>query len=372
MRKAARAWIEIDMNNLRHNVNIVRSRLPDRCQIMASVKADAYGHGAVEICRELNQQGIYAFCVASAAEGVVLRKNNIKGEILILGYTYPEQFYLLVRYCLIQSVIDYEYAKTLNRFGKKLIVHIKIDTGMNRLGEPASNIDNIIRIFMCKNLIIDGIYTHFFAQNNDNQLCRDFTQSQLDRFNHVLYIIEEHGFTRPKAHVQSSYGILNCPDLVFDYARVGTALYGTFSSNESIQYDKALRPVLSVKARISIVKTINAGEMVGYGPAYTATRQMKIAVLTIGYGDGIPYRLSCGYGNVLINGQVVPIVGCVCMDQIMIDVTNMNNVKRGDVTVIIGKSGEHEITAREIAEQTGTISNEVLSRLGSRLERYKT
>jgi serine/alanine racemase len=147
-----RAWIELDMNNLRNNVNMVRNCLPDSCQIMASVKADAYGHGAVEICRELNIHGVFAFCVASVMEGVELRKHHIEGEILILGYTHPEQFSLLIEYNLIQTILDLDYAELLNSFGEKIAVHVKIDTGLRRMGERSEDTDRIIRIFEYENL----------------------------------------------------------------------------------------------------------------------------------------------------------------------------------------------------------------------------
>ncbi|MFZ7104106.1 MAG: serine racemase VanT catalytic subunit [Peptococcaceae bacterium] len=364
-----RAWIELDMNNLHHNLNVVRNRLQDNCQLMASVKADAYGHGAVEICRKLNTLGVRAFCVASVMEGVELRKRQIEGEILILGYTHPEQFPLLVKYGLTQTVLDLDYAELLNGFGEKLVVHIKIDTGLRRLGERSENSDRILRIFACKNLSITGIFTHFRAEN-DGETGENFTQEQLERFHHVRSEIEKCGFTRPKAHVQNSYGILNRPDLAFDYARIGRALYGTLSDlGGADRYGVELRPVLSLKARVSAVKTVFTGEYVGYGFTFIAPKAMRIAVLTIGYADGLSRSLSCGAGHVLIDGHRAPVLGCICMDQTMVDVTDIEKVERGDTAVVIGKSGGVEISVCDVAEQAGTISTEVLSRLGTRLER---
>jgi serine/alanine racemase len=362
----SRSWIELDMDNLRHNVNKLRSILPNGCELMPAVKANAYGHGAIAICRELNKLGVRAFCVASVMEGVELRKRHVKGDILILGYTHPEQFYLLKRYRLIQTVIDCEYAKTLNNYGKKIVVHVKIDTGLKRLGEPSGNIENILQIFKHEHLAIAGIYTHFSAQNND------FTQIQIENFSSVLSIIQKHGLSIPKTHSQSSYGVFSRPDLVFDYARIGIALYGAYKDIHSTVNNTEFRPVLSVKARISTIKNALAGEAVGYGSAFIAPNDMKIAVLSVGYADGIPHLLSCGVGNVLINGLAAPIVGYVCMDQLTVDITNIQDVKQGDIATIIGKDGEKEITALDLAKQTGTVPNEILSRLGNRLERYKT
>jgi len=370
MESTARAWIELDMNNLRHNINIIRGLLPDGCQLMAVLKANAYEHGAVEIARELNSNGIYSFCVASVMEGVELRKHGIQGEVLILGYTHPTQFYLLRKYRLMQTVIDYEYAKALEDYGEKITVHVKIDTGMHRLGERSDNVEEILQIFKCKNLVIEGIYSHLCAVDSDRQTDRNFTQNQIDNFNWVLSRIQKQGFPLPKVHIQSSYGIIKRSDLSYDYARVGIALYGMlYTIEDTEKYNIGLRPVLSVKARVSTVKTLYAGETVGYGLDFTAPHNMRIAAIAFGYADGIPRCLSCGVGHVLINGQKAPVVGRICMDQMMVDVSGIEGVKQGDVAVIIGRSGNAEITACEIAEQAGTVSTEILSRLGRRLKR---
>jgi serine/alanine racemase len=369
-----RAWIELDMNNLRHNLHAVRDRLPDNCQLMASVKANAYGHGAVEICRELSALGVHAFCVASVMEGVELRRHRIVGEILILGYTHPEQFSLLMNYKLTQTVLDLDYAALLNDFGETHdetpAVHVKIDTGLRRLGERSENLDRIIRIFAYENLTITGIFTHFSAEN-DAETEKNSTQKQAERFHRVCAELKKRGFDQPKAHVQSSYGILKRPDLAFDYARAGRMLYGTLNDpGDSDRYGVRLRPVLSLKARVSAVKTVFAGEQVGYGFTFVAPKNMRIAVLAIGYADGLPRSLSCGIGSVLIDGHRAPILGCICMDQAMVDVTSRETVKRGDTVVVIGTSGGLEISACDVAEQAGTISTEILSRLGSRLEHF--
>ena len=371
MKGTGRAWIELDINNLCHNVNVVRKRLPGTCQIMASVKADAYGHGAVGFCRELNTLGVRAFCVAAVLEGVELRKHHIEGEILILGYTHPEQFPLLIKYDLTQTVLDLDYAEMLNGFGEKFIVHIKIDTGLHRLGERSENLDRIIRIFECENLNITGIYTHLIAENN-GETEKIFTQEQLERFHHVCTEIKEHGFNLPRTHIQNSYGLLDRPDLAFDYVRIGRILYGTLNDpGDADKYGVELRPVLSLKARVGAIKTVLAGEYIGYGFSYIAPKDMRIAVLAIGYADGLPRNLSHGVGHVLIDGQRAPVLGDICMDQTIVDITDIAKVVRGDIAVIIGRSGKAETTACDIAAQAGTISTEILGRLGIRLERYK-
>ncbi|MCL2757338.1 MAG: serine racemase VanT catalytic subunit [Coriobacteriia bacterium] len=407
----SRAWIELDMGNLRHNVGVLRNLLPDTCELMPAVKADAYGHGAVLISKELNAMGIRSFCVASAAEGVELREHGIQGDILVLGYTHLEQFLLLRRYRLTQTVVDYCHAKALSEYGGLFDVHIKIDTGMHRLGERADNIDDILRIFQFKNLIIRGIYTHLCTDDGTREIDKDFTRMQVESFYRALDRIREEGFAIPKTHILNSYGVFNYPELACDYARVGIALYGMLCTFEdSLDYTTGLRPVLSVKARVSAVKTIHAGETVGYGLVFTALHEMRIAVVAIGYADGVPRNLSCGAGAVLINGQRAPIVGRVCMDQMMVDITHIDGVQQGDIAVVIGRSEQKsesrseydserdcerscennskrdserssrhssadnlrapEITACEVARQAGTISNEILSRLGARLERH--
>lgn len=365
-----RAWIELSREALRHNVEMLKAKLPDGCRLMPAVKADAYGHGAVLIAKELNRMGVDDFCVACVAEGAELRRHGVKGEILVLGYTHPEQFPLLREYQLTQTVIDYSYALTLDSFGKKLHVHIGIDTGMRRLGERSENIDRICGIFERKNLIVDGIFTHLSASDTLTQQDREFTESQVNSFYQVIRELEEHGYSCPKVHLQSSYGVLHYPELAADYARVGIALYGILSTGEDTEkWGEFLRPVLSLKARVAAVRELYAGEAAGYGRQFVAENERKIAALAIGYADGLPRSLSGGVGAVLIDGYKCPVVGRVCMDQTIVDVTGVPHVREGDTAVLIGCCGNQEISACNLAEQAGTITNEILSRLGARLDR---
>lgn len=363
-----RAWIELDMTALRYNIEELKKLLPKDCLIMPAVKANAYGHGAILIAKKLNRLGIKSLCVACVDEGMELRQNGIEGEILILGYTHPYRFPLLHKYRLTQSVIDYKYARLLNDYGKKLDVHLKIDTGMHRLGERSENTNLILKIFQLENLNISGIYTHLCVSDGSSAKDIQYTTAQADAFNDVLCQIRNNGFNCPKIHLQASYGVLNYPELSGDYARIGIALYGVLSEKEYGCAAK-LRPVLSIKARVVCVKDLFKGESVGYGLEYTTKKNSKIAVISIGYADGYPRSLSCGIGDVLISGLHAPIVGRICMDQIIVDISDIYNVKAGDVAVIIGKSGNNEITVYDIAEKTNSITNEVLSRLGTRLER---
>lgn len=364
-----RAWIEIDRSALRNNAAFLRSKLPKQCRLMPAVKADAYGHGAVLIAKELNRIGVDAFCVACALEGVKLRKKGVKGEILVLGYTHPEEFFLLYRYRLTQTVIDYAYGVQLNEYGRRLHVHIGIDTGMHRLGERSENIDFICKFYHMENLKIDGLFTHLCAADSFGRKEQAYTNLQAEEFYKVVHELQKRGYSCPKLHLQSSYSILNYPELAENYARAGIALYGVLSTEEDTEEWKELKPVLSLKARIAAVKNLYAGESAGYGLGFTAGHNMKIAVVAIGYGDGYPRSLSGGIGTVLINGCKASVIGCICMDQTIVDVSGIPDVKAGDEAVLIGKSGEAEISVCDIAKQAGTITNEVLSRLGARLER---
>lgn len=364
-----RAWIELDMGSLAHNVKELRKALPDCCALMPAVKADAYGHGAGQIGRELAGMGIQDYCVASAGEAVKLREEGITGQILILGYTPPCQFYELVRYNLTQTVVDLPYARLLNDYGHPVDVHVGIDTGMRRLGERSEDVERICEIWELGNLNIRGVYSHLCAPDGKSEEEEAFTRKQIAEFKAVTDALRRRGITGFRTHLQGSYGALNYPELRFDYARVGIALYGVLSMpGDRVAANVELKPVLSLKARVACVKALHAKEPAGYGLAFTAKREMKIAVVSIGYADGIPRELS-NKGYALINGCRADVVGRVCMDQLLLDVSGITGVSAGDEAVFIGKSGGKEILACEVAERAGTISNEILSRLGSRLER---
>ena len=247
---------------------------------------------------------------------------------------------------------------------------MKIDTGMHRLGVRVENMEEIFRIFDLKNLTIEGVYTHLCNADAVSPVDKEFTFSQGKEFFKVITQLEKCKGVYPKIHIQSSYGVLNYPELSGNYARIGISMYGVLSDRKDLQYISVeLYPVLSVKARVALVKELLIGESAGYGCHYIAEQDRKIAVLTIGYADGIPRDYADNAGYVLINGIKAPIIGRICMDQTLIDVTDIPNVNQGDIAVIIGKSGEHELTAYDVAERTGTITDEVLSRLGKRLDR---
>ncbi len=365
-----RAWLELDCAALRKNVEALRKRLPASCKLMPAVKADAYGHGVQWIAKELQKAGVDAFCVACVQEGIQLRTQGIDGVILVLGYTHPQQFELLNTYGLTQTVIDDHYAKQLNAYGKKIHVHIGIDTGMHRLGIRSECVDQVLAVYQMEHLCVDGLFTHLCAADTMDARDTSYTKDQAEAFYRLAGRLKELGYPCPKLHMQASYGVFHYPEYAGDYARVGIALYGVLSTKEdTIRWQEELQPVLSLKARIATVKTLYQGESAGYGIQFTAKHDMRIATLAIGYADGLPRTLSSGVGSVLVDGQRAPVVGRICMDQTIVDVSGILHVQAGDEAVLIGQSGSQEISVCDIAAQAGTITNEILSRMGARLER---
>lgn len=363
-----RAYLEIDLNNLEHNVKVLKRAMPQKCELMAVVKAEAYGHGLYEIATHLNKIGVKAFAVATIDEGIKLRQYGVLGEILILGYTAPARAKELRKYDLTQTLIDYKYALLLDKQGYNVMTHIKVDTGMHRLGFDAKDIEKISAVFSMKHIKVSGIYTHLCAADSIDEKDIFFTNVQIESFYNLLNQLKEKGITIPKIHIQSSYGLLNYPELKCDYVRVGVSLYGVLSSpNDRTKLHLDLRPVLSLKSRVILLREIKKGESVGYSRSFVANRDSLIALLPVGYADGYPRNLSCGKSYVLINGHQSPVVGKICMDQLAVDVTDIPNVKTGSIATLIGKDGKEEITAPMVAESAESITNELLSRMGHRL-----
>ena len=363
-----RAYLEIDLNNLEHNVKVLKRAMPQKCELMAVVKAEAYGHGLYEIATHLNKIGVKAFAVATIDEGIKLRQYGVLGEILILGYTAPARAKELRKYDLTQTLIDYKYALLLDKQGYDVMTHIKVDTGMHRLGFDAKDIEKISAVFSMKHIKVSGIYTHLCAADSVDEKDIFFTNVQIESFYNLLNQLKEKGITIPKIHIQSSYGLLNYPELKCDYVRVGVSLYGVLSSpNDRTKLHLDLRPVLSLKSRVILLREIKKGESVGYSRSFVANRDSLIALLPVGYADGYPRNLSCGKSYVLINGHQAPVVGKICMDQLAVDVTDIPNVKTGSIATLICKDGKEEITAPMVAESAESITNELLSRMGHRL-----
>lgn len=364
-----RAYIEIDLKNLEHNVRKLKNAMPQNCNIMAVVKAEAYGHGAYEVTTFINKQGVKAFAVATIDEGIKLRKYGIDGEILILGFTDPNRAKELYKYDLTQTLVDIEYAQRLNSEEYKIKAHIKIDTGMHRLGFDSDNREEVAKAFSMKNIKICGIYTHLCVSDSLSPQDVYFTKQQIQRFYDLLKSLKAQGIKIPKTHIQSSYGFLNYPEVKCNYVRTGVALYGVLSSpSDKTRQQLDLRPVLSLKSRVILIRDIKRGESIGYGRDFIANRDSKMAVVSIGFADGVPRNLSFKKAYVLIRGKKAPIIGRICMDVLTIDVTDINDVSVGDTVTLIGKDGVEEISAAAEANLSGSISNELLSRMGTRLK----
>ncbi len=368
MVQKGRAWIELNMSHLIHNVTQLQNILPETSTLMPVLKANAYGHDAVATSQVLQNMGIQNFCVASVAEGIELRNAGITGQILILGYTHPMLFPELVHYGLSQTIIDFAYALELNNYGKPLLVHVGVDTGMHRIGIPYDEPEQIVKLWELTNLTITGVFSHLCMADGTSEREQSFSNTQQQRFQAVIDALHQRGHCHFTVHMQSSYGLLNYPDWPFDYARVGIALFGALNHSGDTIAAVNLKPVLSLKARITCIRTVTHGEGVGYGLQFTANGDRQIATVSIGYADGIPRQLS-NRGQALVHGRKVPIVGLICMDQLMLDVTGIEDICAGDEALFIGSDGNEEITAGEIAASTGTITNEILSGIGPRVER---
>lgn len=366
--KTERAWIEVNRDNLRHNVETLRNAMPKGCELMAVVKAEAYGHGLDLISSQLSQMGVAAFAVATVEEGIKLRKRGIHGEILVLGHTSVCRASDLKKYDLMQTLIDYEYAKALNAQGVAVKAHLKIDTGMHRLGLPSGELEKAKQIFCMKNISVCGMFTHLCCP--DSRLREDvaFTREQIARFYRLADALKASGINMPKLHIQSSYGFLNYPDLSCDYVRAGIALYGVLSApGDDTVLKLDLRPVLSLKSRVALIRSVGKGDSIGYGRSATVGRDSRIAILPIGYGDGFPRNLSCGRGAALIRKRFAPVIGRVCMDQLAVDITDAQDVAVGNVATLIATEECGDFSAPALAEKSGSISNELLCRMGARL-----
>ena len=368
---ALRAWVEIDRSALVHNIGQLAGLLPSGCELMAVMKANAYGHGDVLTARVCMSSGVKAFAVATLEEGIRLRRAGIKGEILILGWTPPEQARLLTRWRLAQAVVSRTYAEALNHSAHKVKVHLAVDTGMHRLGLSWNDGDGLLAVCQMNRLRVTGMFTHLAFSESLDPDAVGHTQEQLHRFRQAADLVMSAGYGPIALHALSSYGLLNCPKQAgMAYARPGIALYGVLSRpDEQVGTLPDLRPVLSLRAKIARIHNLEPGDCAGYDGAFAPSASARVAAVTIGYADGYPRSLSNGKGKVLIRGKVAPVAGLICMDQLLVDVTGIPEAQECDTVTLIGRDGEQVLTAEEVAQDAGTITNELLSRLGERVTR---
>ncbi|MFF2481458.1 serine racemase VanT catalytic subunit [Paenibacillus sp. NPDC058071] len=372
LKPPARAWAEIDLDRLAHNGKELVKAVANGTSLMGVVKADAYGHGSVQVARVLRKLGIRALAVASVDEAIRLRRSGIRGEILILGYTPEHRFADLVRCRLSQTIVGADYAEKLQAYGKRIRVHVKIDTGMGRLGERYDRIKRLLSIYRHSRLRVEGTFSHLATADSADEDGVWFAEAQHIRFRRAIERIKEAGIDPGRLHLHGSGGLLRFGTEGMDLARPGIALFG-YPPDYRVKVEVAtpvqLLPVLSLKALVSHVKEMEADESVGYDRAYLLARKSVIATLSIGYADGVARELSERRGYVLIRGQRAPMVGKICMDQLMVDVTGIEGVSQGDVATLIGQDGDEIITAEHIAQRLGTLPNEVLVSIGARVER---
>ncbi len=373
----SRAWLEIDYDAVAHNVEEIK-KLVGSTKIIGIVKANAYGLGDVGCAKALRQAGVDFFGVSSIDEALHLRQNGIEESILVLGYTPPEHFHYLYEENIVQSLCSFDYANKLNAYAKAndvvIRAHCKVDTGMNRTGviyQPEEkHMDQIIDAYRLSNVRVEGIFSHFPVSDDLGQDSTSFTNRQIELFNEVIETLRQEGIDPGIRHIQNSYGILNYGDLGMDYCRPGL-LYMGVTGDDSIPIASKpdFIPIMSMYANVSVVKTIQPGMTVGYGRHFTAKQPTKVATISIGYADGLPRLISNKGLEVLIHGQLCPLIGNICMDQCMVDVTHVDHVQEGDIACLVGKQGNQEATIDEISRKAETINNETLSALAARLPR---
>ena len=353
-------WLEINLDAIAHNVKRIRQIVGKNTQIIAVVKANAYGHGAIEVSETLLENGVTMLGVGVIEEGIVLRKAGIKAPILVCGLTTDDQLEPLVMYNLSATVCKLKAVKTLSTIAsknkKRVPVHIKIDTGMGRLGIPSEDTLNFVKeISRMKNIEIEGIFTHFAATNEEDG---NYTSRQFEKYKKALLELERERINIPLKHVANSTAILNSSRFHLNAVRPGIIVYGLFPSPKTKQVVQ-LRPAAEFKTRIIFLKEVSAGKSIGYGGTYTTTKPTRIATLPVGYADGYSWLLS-NKGEVLVRGERAPIIGRICMDLCMIDVTHIGGVQTGDEIVLWGKQGSEMISAEEVAQKIGSIVYEVI------------
>lgn len=379
MRAEKRAWAEISLDAIENNIKEIRRYVRPSAKILGVVKADAYGHGYLEVAKTLLENGADALAVAFIDEAIQLRECGITSPILILGHTPNEYSSELVGREIIPSCFSYELAECISRSAvkqkKRAKIHIKIDTGMSRVGfryceDEAMNqetIETIFRIAELPNIDVDGIFMHFAVADDDDD---EYTMLQYRRFAELCSRLEEAGLHIPTKHCCNSAALIRFPEMHMDMVRPGIILYGQMPSEFVDKHCPVLnlQPAMQFKARITNLKEVEAGVSVSYGRKYRTSGPTKIATIPVGYADGYS-RILSGKAQVLVNGTLCDVVGNICMDQCMIDVSHVNNISIGDGVILFGKSDDIELPVESLAEKMGTINYEILCVIGKRIPR---
>lgn len=375
MKEYNRVYAKIDLDAAAYNMEQMKNRIGSGARLIAVVKTDAYGHGAVPLAEVFEKLDyVWGYAVASLDEGMILRKHGIKKPILVLGCVFPDQYDEMVRSEIRAAVYTEEMAREMaeaaKRAGKNAYIHIKIDTGMGRIGFPVSeeSAEIIGRISRLENIQIEGMFTHFAKADETD---KTYTYGQHKKFMWMKEQMEKRGVEIPYYDCDNSAGIIDFPDMKHDLARAGISTYGMYPSEEVNQDAVDLKPVLSLVSHVIFVKTVEPGTSISYGGTFVAPKQMRVATIPVGYGDGYPRSLS-NKGSVLIHGKRARILGRVCMDQFMVDVTDIPDVKFMDQAVLIGEDQDDRITVEELAELSGRFNYEFVCCLGKRIPRVYT
>lgn len=362
----------IDLTAAKHNIKSLYNHMDKPVPIMCVIKANGYGHGAVALAKtyeEMNE--VCGYAVATAEEAMELRNSGINKLILILGATFEEDYELLIDNDISLTVFDEKSAlgmslaaKNLNKTAK---VHIKVDTGMSRIGITPDNdgLSVIKNISNMDNINIEGMFTHFARAD---EIDKQYAVRQLERYNNIEKMVEHEGINIKIKHCSNSAALLEMPEARFDMVRAGIVLYGLWPSDEVIKENVDIKPVMSLVSHVSFVKTISMGTQISYGGTYVADKEMKIATVPVGYADGYP-RLLSNKGKVIINGCYAPIVGRVCMDQFMVDVSDIDSVEAGSKVILLGTDGECSITAEDIGDISGRFNYELVCDITQRVPR---
>lgn len=370
-----RVCAEIDLDAIAYNMEQMKKRIGDHARLIAVVKADGYGHGAVPVAKMFEACSyVWGYAVACLEEATELREQGIRKPILVLGCVFPDQFEEMIRYDVRPAVYMESMAERISqeavRQGKDAFIHIKIDTGMGRIGFPVTeeSADAVERISRLPGIRIEGMFTHFAKADERD---KTYTFLQHDRFMRMKELIEKRQVPVRYFDCDNSAGIIDFPDMKHDLARAGIAMYGMYPSDEVDQKAVDLRPALSLVSHVSFMKEVEAGTPISYGGTFVSDRPMRVATIPVGYGDGYPRSLS-NKGYVLIHGKRARILGRVCMDQFMADVTDIPETAFMDRVVLVGRDGDEEITVDELADLSGRFNYEFVCCLGKRIPRiYK-
>ncbi|MCF2641388.1 MAG: alanine racemase [Lachnospiraceae bacterium] len=372
MKTYSRVYAKINLDAICHNMEAMHAKLKEGTKMFAVIKTDGYGHGAIEIANTIESLDyLFGFCVATVEEGLILRRHGVKKPILILGYTFEDQYEDIILNDLRPAVFTMEMAKSFSDIATSLNhdvkIHIKIDTGMSRIGLQVreENAKLIAQIAALPHIIVEGIFTHFAKADEYDKTSANH---QIELFKHMIELTEREGVTIPYKHCSNSAGIVEIPAANMDIVRAGITLYGLWPSDEVDKSKIDLAPALELKSKISYVKTLEAGRQISYGGTYTTTKEERIATIPVGYGDGYPRSLS-NKGYVLIHGKKAPICGRVCMDQFMVNVTDIPEVKTGDEVTLLGRDGSERITAEELGDLSKRFNYEFVCDLGKRIPR---